>query len=77
MCRKLVLEKTKSCSNYVFIDNVVYVATHFLIPIIIAVGILAIIVLLIRKYKKNLSRSMDKEIKMQVEASVANYFTLT
>ena len=51
--------------------------SSILFYLIISVAIVGLLVVLLTKYKKSLKKSMHKEVKMQVESSVANYFTLT
>jgi sensor domain CHASE-containing protein len=50
---------------------------NILFYIVIAIGVAGIVSVLIWLYRKSIRKQMQKEMKMQVAASVEHYFALT
>ena len=77
VCRQLGLEQAPGCVSAIRIRTLIRTTIGILFFIAIVASLSAIGVLLVTWYKKSLKKEMQKEVKMQVSASVEHYFALT
>lgn len=77
VCRKLGLEKAEGCVSAIRIRILIRTTVDILLFIAIVGGLGLVGALIVMWYRKTLRRDMQKEVKMQVSASVEHYFALT
>ena len=77
LCRKLGLEQAAGCVEAIRIRTIINTTVGILFFILIAGGLAAVVSFLVFWYRKSLRKDMQKEVKMQVSASVEHYFALT
>ena len=77
VCRKLGLEQAEGCVAAIRIRILIKTTVGFLFFVVIVGGLAAVGAFLVMWYRKSLRKDMQKEVKMQVSASVEHYFALT
>lgn len=77
MCKKLGLDQEEGCVKVLKVNTVANFTINVFFFIFIIGGIAAIVAILLLVYRKTIRKQMQKEMKMQVSASVEHYFALT
>ena len=65
------------CIEVIRYQTIIRTSLNILFFVAIVAGLIGVGALVVLCYRKTLRREMQKEVKMQVSASVENYFALT
>lgn len=71
------LDQEEGCVKVMRVNTIANFTINVLFFVLIIGGVAAIVAVLLLIYRKTVRKQMQKEMKMQVSASVEHYFALT
>lgn len=76
MCKKLSLDQEEGCVKISKVNTIANFTVSALFFVLVIGGLIVIVAVLLLVYRKSIRKEMQKEMKMQVSASVEHYFAL-